>query len=83
MLWRFLYFDRQGENTDFRFLYRLVRVSRGPDSSTFEFNPFYTRSEDAGSTYWDLLGGLFGVETRTGGARRFRYLYVFSTRWKE
>ena len=77
VLWRLYYNEKQGtDKQDVRVLYRFVRRYRGPDESAFELNPFYFKVKKGASTYWAILGGLFGVETRPDGARRYTYFWI-------
>ena len=71
-------YKRSGESSDFRLLYRLVRLSRAPNGTELEVNPVWdsSRSKD-GASSWSLLGGLFGRQTAPGGRKTFRFLWLF------
>ncbi len=78
ILWKFITYERKDPETyDFRVLWRFVRSSKTATSSVFEFNPFYysERQEETGS-YWAILGGLFGVETK-GEEKKYRFFWFF------
>lgn len=77
LLWQVVSYRREGAGTsDFRFLWRLVRKQRSPGRRAFEFNPFYLRIVEEGKgSYWAVLGGLVGRETKADGTKDWRFLW--------
>jgi hypothetical protein len=75
VLWRVVYYEHEGEETDFRFLFRLIRLHSEPQRSVTEVNPFYFKITRKDSSYWAVLGGLFGVETHPDGRRTYKFLW--------
>jgi hypothetical protein len=72
-------YEQKGkEESDFRFLWRLIRSTRTDTSYTFEFNPlYYYESGRDGGSYWAILGGLLGVETGKDKRKKVRLFWVF------
>lgn len=77
-LWQVVsYKQKNAENKDFRVLWRFIRKSKAPTSSTFEINPlFYSEKDEKKGTYWAILGGLIGAETTPLGEKNYRFLWV-------
>ena len=77
-LWKFITYERtDAVSYDFRILWRFVRSAQTATSSVFEFNPFYYSEQEEGKgSYWAVLGGLFGVETK-GEEKKYRFFWFF------
>jgi len=67
------------DTTEMRFLFRFLRWRRAPDESAFEFNPFYFDYRKGKDRYWAVLGGLFGVETKPDGTRRYTRFWFWQS----
>ena len=62
-LWKMVGYKRSGDRSDFRFLWRLIRVANSPEKSELEINPFYYKQTRAdGSGYTNILGGIISFE---------------------
>ncbi|MBI5245096.1 MAG: hypothetical protein HY922_15645 [Elusimicrobia bacterium] len=72
----FLY-ETGPETTEVRVLFRFLRWRRGPGESAFELNPFYFNVRKGKGGYWAVLGGLFGVETKSDGTKRNTYFWFW------
>jgi hypothetical protein len=79
-LWKVISYERIDSATyDFRFLWRFIRKSRTPTSSTLEFNPFFYREEKEGKgSFWAVLGGIVGMQTLPDGGKKPQILWM---RW--
>ncbi|HEY5649547.1 MAG TPA: hypothetical protein VIU33_08610, partial [Nitrospiria bacterium] len=78
-LWKVVSYEKSGpDSSDFRVLWRLFRKSRTPTSKHLEFNPFYYyESEEGKGSYWAILGGLIGKETKENGETNMRWFWFF------
>jgi hypothetical protein len=66
-----------GGDRSWRFLWRVVRLDKGPKARYLGVWPLfsvYKREGKAGKSRWQVLKGLIGHE-RTGAQRRWRILY--------
>ena len=78
VLWPVVIYEKDATTRDFRFLWRFVRRSEAPDSSIFEFNPFYYHEVAPGKgDYWNVLGGLVGRRTGADGKSEMQWLWFF------
>lgn len=73
--WSLLSRREEGGAVETRFLWRLVRLRRGPDDDAFELNPLFFTLREGPRRYSAVFGGLIGRETGPDGSR-WRWLWV-------
>lgn len=76
VLWPLFRSRRTKDASDMRLLFRVARFHREPERSALELNPFFYRIRRGKNSYWAILGGLVGLETRSDGSKKLRLFWL-------